>query len=117
MQSSRPRIPLHFSLPTTPCRVTIGKTRRPRTSPPNDFSPAKSTHACVSAPLTTMDTKTIHVLREPAEIRFAAELETLARLDESAKPRGWRLSPRAVRTFILGSGDDHATTQNNGELP
>jgi MoxR-like ATPase len=43
------------------------------------------------------------VLREPAEIRFAAELSALAESDSAPKPPGWRLSPRAVRQFILGS--------------
>ncbi|NJR48303.1 MAG: AAA family ATPase [Leptolyngbyaceae cyanobacterium CSU_1_3] len=42
-------------------------------------------------------------LREPAEIRYAEELSALAAIDEAPKPSGWNLSPRAVRTFILGS--------------
>jgi MoxR-like ATPase len=43
------------------------------------------------------------VLREPAEIRFAAELNALAESDTAPKPPGWNLSPLAVRQFILGS--------------
>src|SRR5690242_10883323 len=43
------------------------------------------------------------MLREPAEVRFAAELEALAAADTGARPPGWKLSPRAVRAFILGS--------------
>jgi MoxR-like ATPase len=42
-------------------------------------------------------------LRESAEVRYAEELSALAATDESPKPSGWHLSPRAVRTFILGS--------------
>src|SRR5262249_11681799 len=42
------------------------------------------------------------MLREPAEVRFAAELAALAAADTGAKPPGWKLSPRAVRAFILG---------------
>jgi len=42
-------------------------------------------------------------LREPAEIRHAAELAALAADDPHPKPEGWALSPRAVRTFLLGS--------------
>lgn len=41
-------------------------------------------------------------LREPAEIRYGAELETLAQRDLAAKPPGWKLSPKAIRTFIVG---------------
>ena len=43
------------------------------------------------------------ILREPAEVRFAAELEALAAGDTPPKPPGWKLSPRAVRTFIVGA--------------
>ncbi len=43
------------------------------------------------------------MLREPAEMQFAAELAALAASDTAAKPPGWKLSPRAVRTFIVGS--------------
>jgi hypothetical protein len=41
-------------------------------------------------------------LRLPAEIRYAAELETLNTRDEGPRPPGWRLSARGVRRFILG---------------
>jgi MoxR-like ATPase len=55
------------------------------------------------------------VLREPAEIRFAAELEALAAQDAFPRPPGWRLSPRAVRTFILGSGEDKPAKKKKAE--
>jgi MoxR-like ATPase len=42
------------------------------------------------------------ILREPAEQTFASELARLAEKDAGPKPIGWRLSPRAVRSFILG---------------
>ena len=41
-------------------------------------------------------------LRPAAEARHAVELATLDRDDFGPKPAGWRLSPKAVRTFILG---------------
>lgn len=44
-----------------------------------------------------------HTVRPPAEIRYAQELQALAANDPHLKPPGWRLSLRAVRTFILGS--------------
>lgn len=44
-------------------------------------------------------------LRPPAEHRYAAELQALAGADADRRadlPPGWALSPRAVRSFILG---------------
>lgn len=40
--------------------------------------------------------------RLPAEQRFAAELQALASFDQGPKPTGWQLTPRAVRTFVVG---------------
>ncbi len=51
---------------------------------------------------TTPKTKSDDVLRLPAEIEYAAELEALKKIDKYDKPDGWVLSPRAVRTYILG---------------
>src|SRR5262249_49921013 len=42
-------------------------------------------------------------LRQPAEIRYADQLAALQKNDPGPRPPGWRLSPRAVRTFVLGS--------------
>ena len=42
------------------------------------------------------------VLRAPAEQVYAGELAALAAGDSHSRPEGWRLSPRAVRTFVLG---------------
>lgn len=41
-------------------------------------------------------------VQQPAERRFAEELATLTDRDRGPRPEGWRLSPRAVRTFVLG---------------
>ena len=41
-------------------------------------------------------------IRPPAEQRYAGELASLAGNDRFARPAGWKLSPRAVRSFILG---------------
>ena len=43
------------------------------------------------------------VVRQPAEVRCAAELAALRGADQGARPPGWQLSPRAVETFVLGS--------------
>ena len=42
-------------------------------------------------------------LRPPVEARYRQELDALRAQDSGPKPPNWRLSPRAVRTFILGS--------------
>lgn len=42
------------------------------------------------------------ILRRPAEVEYAQELAALAASDRDARPEGWNLSPRAVRTYILG---------------
>ena len=42
------------------------------------------------------------ILRAPAEVLYADELEALARDDKHERPPGWRLSPRAVLTYICG---------------
>ncbi|MBX6767389.1 MAG: AAA family ATPase [Actinomadura rubrobrunea] len=43
------------------------------------------------------------MLRAPAEVKYADELDYLESVDDAPKPFSWRLSPRMVRTFILGS--------------
>ena len=42
------------------------------------------------------------VLRPHAEQQFAAELEALAAADDRPRPPGWRLSPWAVVTYLMG---------------
>jgi MoxR-like ATPase len=42
------------------------------------------------------------ILRAPAEQIHAEELARLAQADHGTKPAAWQLSPRAVRSFILG---------------
>lgn len=41
-------------------------------------------------------------IKPPVEVRYADELAALAASDKEKRPENWRLSPRAVRTFILG---------------
>src|SRR5215467_9687984 len=42
------------------------------------------------------------VLRAPAEVMFSKEIEALAAADKYEKPPGWKMSPRAVLTYIGG---------------
>ncbi len=54
-------------------------------------------------------------VRLPAETLHARELSALAANDSSPKPEGWRLSPKAVRRFIVGSDGDTLTHQWEGK--
>ncbi|MFD0888307.1 AAA family ATPase [Streptosporangium algeriense] len=45
------------------------------------------------------------VLRAHAEDQYADELAILAKDDDRPRPPGWKLSPWAVTTYILGDGD------------
>ncbi|HWG47350.1 MAG TPA: AAA family ATPase [Gemmataceae bacterium] len=60
------------------------------------------------------DTPTM--LREPAEMKFAAQLEALRAADTDPKPPGWHLSPRAVRTFILGNAGQQSRAPATGKI-
>ena len=42
------------------------------------------------------------VLRDHAEVQFAAELDALGRLDTRPRPPRWKLSPWAVSMYLLG---------------
>jgi MoxR-like ATPase len=42
-------------------------------------------------------------IRVPAERRHKAELAALAANDDAPRPTGWKLSPRAVERYIMGS--------------
>ena len=59
-------------------------------------------------------------IRLPAEQRFAAELARLREWDATLKaaiPPGWRLSPKAVRTFIIGDAKLGVTRKFYGDDP
>jgi MoxR-like ATPase len=58
--------------------------------------------------MTQMTSTANNVLREPPEVRYADELQTLRAMDADDKPTSWLLSPRAVRAFIIG-------TENTGK--
>lgn len=55
------------------------------------------------------------VLRAPAEIQYAAELAALEQADNDPRPAGWKLSPRAVRSFICGSTKPPVTRKFFGD--
>ena len=55
-------------------------------------------------------------IQPPVEVRCAQELAALAANDRYPKPTGWMLSPRAVVTFIIGSGKNKLRTPDGDEV-
>ncbi len=45
------------------------------------------------------------MIKQPVETQYQKELAALTQIDQAQKPRAWKLSPQAVRTFILGSSE------------
>lgn len=57
------------------------------------------------------------VLRAPAEEVYADELDRLAAADPGPRPPGWRLSPKAVRSFVIGDPALDISTKFYGDAP
>lgn len=55
------------------------------------------------------------VLRAPAEQVYSKELSRLQAEDSGARPPGWRLSPRSVRSFVLGDAKLGVTRKFYGD--
>lgn len=55
------------------------------------------------------------VLRAPAEQVYRDELARLASSDSYARPTGWKLSPRAVRRFIIGDPSENVARKFYGD--
>ncbi|GAA3220834.1 AAA family ATPase [Actinocorallia longicatena] len=53
----------------------------------------------------------------PAEDRYAAELAFLAAYDDGPRPPGWKLTPRAVTTFICGAAEPLRLARSHESLP
>ncbi len=62
----------------------------------------KDTDSAASPPTDAGDSPTGQMLRAPAEVLYAEELEQLIKTDTHPRPPGWRMSPRAVATYICG---------------
>lgn len=56
-----------------------------------------------NAPAENGDGKVSEVLREPAELKYARELEALRQNDKDEAPGPWRLSPRSVLAYVTGT--------------
>jgi MoxR-like ATPase len=59
---------------------------------------------------TPLDSRADAVVRRHAEEQYAAELELLGAEDRRPRPPGWKLSPWAVKTYILGGTLDSGKT-------
>jgi hypothetical protein len=57
------------------------------------------------------------ILRAPVEQLYADELKRLAERDTAPKPVNWRLSPRAVRSFVLGDDKLQVSRKFFGDDP
>ena len=62
-----------------------------------------------------MDLENRSAIQPPAELRFARELAALSAHDTDPRPVNWKLSPRAVRQFILGSEESPVTHDWQGK--
>ncbi len=56
-------------------------------------------------------------IQQPAEQRYAEELASLAAHDDGPRPDGWALTPRAVRSFVLGDDELGVTRKFYGDDP
>lgn len=56
-----------------------------------------------NAETTTAGAAAGSLLRQPAEVKYRDELDYLTSIDRGPRPSNWRLSPRLVRAFVLGS--------------
>src|SRR6202043_860927 len=65
-----------------------------------------------SAPDVPPAGSTSSVVREHAEIQFAAELDALGRADLKPRPPRWKLSPWAVSTYLLGGTLEDGTVMS-----
>ena len=60
---------------------------------------------------TASDTK-LDILREPAEVQYATQLAALAQNDSDTPPSAWKLSPRSVLAYIVGTAKPLKLTVN-----
>ncbi|MCC9600284.1 AAA family ATPase [Stieleria sp. JC731] len=64
---------------------------------------------------TTQPAKSTEQVREPAEVRYADQIESLIQNDQTTPPRAWRLSPRAVLDYIVGGKTLKATINGKSQ--
>lgn len=62
-----------------------------------------ATPPTTALPAPSRPARVVEQLREPAEIRYADQLEALRQNDTETPPPAWALSPRSVLRYIVGS--------------
>jgi len=79
----------------------------------------KTAPATASAPAASNGAaNTDTILREPAEVRYADQLEALKQNDAETPPANWKLSPRSVLAYIIGGKNLKATINGKSvEVP
>jgi MoxR-like ATPase len=69
--------------------------------------PAKKTDDATAAPASNGDEpaegKVTEILKEPAEVKYARELEALRQNEQDEVPAAWKLSPRSVLAYVVGA--------------
>ena len=58
------------------------------------------------------ETDKLDILREPAEVQYATQLAALAQNDGDTPPSAWKLSPRSVLAYIVGTAKPLKLTVN-----
>jgi MoxR-like ATPase len=67
-----------------------------KTDDPTAGPPSKSGEDVAEAKVT-------EILKEPAEIKYARELEALRQNEQDEVPAAWKLSPRSVLAYVVGA--------------
>jgi MoxR-like ATPase len=70
--------------------------------------PAKKSEETAAPPVS-------EILKEPAEIKYAHELEALRQNEKDEVPTAWKLSPRSVLAYIVGTKKPLTATINGAE--
>jgi MoxR-like ATPase len=71
--------------------------------------PAKKSEETAAPPVS-------EILKEPAEIKYARELEALRQNEQDEVPAAWKLSPRSVLAYIVGTKKPLTATLNGAQV-
>ncbi|MFE8604224.1 ATP-binding protein [Archangium violaceum] len=71
--------------------------------------PAKKSEETAAPPVS-------EILKEPAEIKYAHELEALRQNEKDEVPAAWKLSPRSVLAYIVGTKKPLTATINGAQV-
>lgn len=71
--------------------------------------PAKKAEETAAPPVS-------EILKEPAELKYAQELEALRQNEKDEVPTAWKLSPRSVLAYIVGTKKPLTATLNGAEV-